>query len=141
VTTSFDRSMKFGGDDPYQYYGCFGYSFKTCRALVDPTSSLWEQAKAVAYNSYYTSDAFYVRKDNTRWNEISFAADLPRFMSRAARMSNATLSVSARNLKVWAQTQTANSSASYWGASYDYGYSSPGVPQATTWQVRVDLDR
>ncbi len=115
---------------------CFG----TCRAVVDPSTPLEEQAKAVHAQS---TGALPEKGDFTRLREVTAALDLPVALTRAMRLRYATLSVSARNLALWTdfggpdpEAGNPNFLSNLWNAA---GGSAAGIPQSRTFSLRLDL--
>jgi TonB-linked SusC/RagA family outer membrane protein len=101
---------------------------RRCRAAVDPTTPLAEQAQVAAIEAAGSS-LFYVPMESgdfTRLREVTVALDLPDGLVRALRLREASLSLSARNLALW---------TSYRGADPE----SFAIPQARAWAVRFDI--
>ncbi|HKT58955.1 MAG TPA: TonB-dependent receptor, partial [Gemmatimonadales bacterium] len=117
--------------------------YTACRAVVDPTSPLADQAKAAALNaapSPAQPGAQYTLLepgDFTRLREVTAALDLPVGVARALRVSSATLSLSARNLALWSGFSGPDpESASVNGVN---GGQALGIPQGRSWALRLDL--
>jgi TonB-linked SusC/RagA family outer membrane protein len=112
----------------------------TCRAVVDPSTPLEEQAKAVHAQS---NGAVPEKGDFTRLREVTTALDLPMALTRAMRLRAATVSVSARNLALWTgfsgpdpEAGNPNFFSNLWNAA---GGSAAGIPQSRTYSVRLDV--
>jgi TonB-dependent SusC/RagA subfamily outer membrane receptor len=140
LSTSFQRKMKYGGYNNQDWGGCY-YGF--CRYQNDITTSLEYQARALAIqNGLSSTDMGYLRYDNTSWSELSAAFNLPRLVTRTLRMSDGSMSISGRNLRLWAkaafvQNAVFNYGGYNFGGDYNWGY--PQVPNGRLYQVRVDL--
>jgi TonB-dependent starch-binding outer membrane protein SusC len=89
--------------------------------------------------------SYVSRGDFTRFRELTIAYDLPRRLYRAAGLGSATLSVSARNLKLWTGFDGADpesaaiSSATVGVGGGVVGGNASGIPQARSWTMRFDL--
>lgn len=137
MTTSITRKMKYTGYDNYQAEGCWATTFRNCRAAVDPSTSLWDQAKM-----YGTYDLYSIRMDNTWWRDASLNFDVPRMFTRMMRVKTARVAFSAQNLRRWAKSPIVdNYGYGNWSSSYDYSWNNTGVPLGRTYQFRVDLDK
>jgi hypothetical protein len=104
---------------------------RRCRALVDPTTPLAEQAQAAALAAAGSSSIRYARLekgDFTRLRELSVSVEMPERWVRAARADRASLSLSARNLALWTA----------FGGD-DPESRSGRMPQARSWTARLDI--
>ncbi len=106
-----------------------------CRALVDRTTPLAEQAAAGARNVRGDYD-FIEPGDFTRLREVGIAIDLPPLMTRALQLSSGTLSLQGRNLALWTSYSGADPESSTIGS---LGASALGIPQGRTWALRFDI--
>lgn len=125
---------------------CF---FAACRAVNDPKAPLKEQAAFIAFNTpeYGRTYAGYEQDGSfTRWREASLSLELPARYARMIRAREASLVLSARNLKLWSKykgldpevTQNPNLTGNG-GAVWDLGYDNPVSPQSRYWIVRLNL--
>src|SRR5690606_32929133 len=84
----------------------------TLRGAVDPTATLSEQAKVMASwagaapGQPGTGYVFLEPGDFIRLREVSVSLNVPDHWARAARLRNAMLTVSGRNLALWAPDYT-----------------------------------
>jgi hypothetical protein len=107
----------------------------TCRALVDPSTSLAEQAQTLSASSI----AYGIPEPGsfTRLREVTAALDLPPGVARALRVRSATFALSARNVALWTKFGGPDpESATVSGA---IGGVAAGIPQGRTWTFRLDL--
>jgi hypothetical protein len=105
-----------------------------CRARVDPSTPLAEQAvgAALSQSDYEIIEA----GDFTRLREVSVAVDLPVGAARALRLRSATLSLQGRNLALWTSYSGADpESASLTSVSAQ----ELGIPQGRSWTLRLDV--
>jgi hypothetical protein len=74
-----------------------------CRGTVDPRAPLWEQARAVAVrlDPARTQAGFMEPGDFTRLREVAINARLPESWARALRGRDASVTLAARNLRLW----------------------------------------
>jgi TonB-dependent SusC/RagA subfamily outer membrane receptor len=112
----------------------------TCRAAVDRSTPLAEQARAQA--------ALFVgspveKGDFIRLREVSLAVDLPASAARALRVRWATLAVSARNLALWTDFSGPDPESA--ALRFDQepaavrGQQANGVPLGRSFELRIDL--
>lgn len=134
----------------------------TCRAAVDPTAPLAEQAEVVAFFSGPVQGAtatygFLEKADFTRLREVTVAWDLPGHLVRALRLRQASVSLSGRNLALWTSFSgpdpesvlnafgtgvgggVANVTTTTAGQLASGGSAASGIPQARTWTLRLDV--
>jgi len=108
----FNRTLRLNA--MFDYKGGFkiansGKSFQcgnnpACPGLSNPDAAVEDQAAAVAFTAkapLNTSWGFLEKGDFVRFRELSATYTLPASISRHARARDATLSLGARNLKVW----------------------------------------
>jgi TonB-linked SusC/RagA family outer membrane protein len=120
----FNRTLRLNA--MFDYKGGFkiangGKSFQcgnnpACPGLSNPDAAVEDQAAAVAFTAkapLNTSWGFLEDGDFVRFRELSATYTLPSRISRYARARDATLSLGARNLKVW---------TNYKGADPEEGY-------------------
>jgi hypothetical protein len=103
-----------------------------CRALVDPSTPLVEQAQAFPQPE---------PGDFTRLREVTAAVELPGRLVRALRVRSATLAVSARNLALWSDFSGPDpeSASPAPGGSPTLSSTAAGIPQGRSWMLRLDL--
>jgi len=88
----------------------------TCSEKSDSSSSLWRQARTVAanYTTQCTNIGFYENGRFWRFRELSATIEVPeRYSRRYLRAENVSLSLGARNLKVWTKYTGEDPEASY----------------------------
>jgi len=71
------------------------------RAINDPTTPLWEQARTVGQFQGGTRWGFYEDGSFTRWRELSVSLNIPERFVRGLNGRSAILSLSGRNLAVF----------------------------------------
>jgi TonB-linked SusC/RagA family outer membrane protein len=104
-----------------------------CRAAVDPSTPLAEQAAAVVASSAPPIEP----GDFTRLREVTASLDLPAGLVRAVRLRSATLSVAVRNLALWKSfsgPDPESAPVSGW-----QGGTASEIPQSRSWVFRLDL--
>jgi TonB-dependent SusC/RagA subfamily outer membrane receptor len=102
-----------------------------CRAAVDRTAPLAEQAKVVADQEKGLFGTGYVTMepgDFTRLREVSVSLELPDRLVRAARLTRGAFSLSVRNLALW---------TAYGGADPESRFNTL-LPQSRAWTARFD---
>jgi TonB-linked SusC/RagA family outer membrane protein len=88
----------------------------TCSEKSDPNSPLWRQARTVAanYTTQRTSIGYYENGRFWRFRELSATIELPQqYVQRYVRAENVSLSLGARNLKVWTKYTGEDPEANY----------------------------
>jgi hypothetical protein len=110
----------------------------TCRAVVDPSTPLAEQAEAAAA---IWAGRLPEKADFTRLRELTAAVDLPASLARALRVSSASLALTARNVALWTdfsgpdpESAVPDTQNPVGGVAY-----AAGVPQGRSWTLRLDL--
>jgi hypothetical protein len=124
ITAAFDNK---GGGAIFNQYNFLCTQTATCEAKSNPNASLWDQARSVAANNgtvvngkKYTSNLGYY-ENGQFWRFREFAANitLPQHpVQRFLRAQDASLTLGARNLKIWTK---------YTGEDPESNYSSDGV--------------
>lgn len=124
-------------------------NFGSCRARNDPDAPLREQAAYVAFTKPGLTYAGYFEDGTfTRWSEASLSYSIHEsLLDRIGiGVSNATITLSARNLKLWTDYSgldpevTANPSLTgNFGTLWDLGYDNPASPQSRYWLLRVTV--
>jgi TonB-linked SusC/RagA family outer membrane protein len=120
-----------------------------CRARNDPNAPLREQAAYIAFTKPGLTYAGYEEDGTfTRWAEASLSYQLHESLLRRIGLgvSRATLSLSARNLKVWTNysgldpevTQNPSLTGNF-GTVWDLGYDNPVSPPSRYWILRMTL--
>jgi hypothetical protein len=109
----------------------------TCRAVVDPSTPLAEQAEVVAA---IWAGRLPEKADFTRLRELTAAVDLPASLARALRVSSASLALTARNVALWTDFSGPDpeSASPGLGNPVSGGYAA-GIPQGRSWTLRLDL--
>jgi TonB-linked SusC/RagA family outer membrane protein len=74
-----------------------------CRGVADRNAPLWEQARAVAVrlDPSRTQFGFMEAADFTRLREVAINAQLPQSWARAMKGRDVSVTLAARNLKLW----------------------------------------
>jgi hypothetical protein len=88
----------------------------TCIEKSNTIAPLWQQARTVAanYTAVRTSLGFFEKGDFWRFRELSVTADVPeRFAAKYARARNLSITLGARNLKVWSNYTAEDPEANY----------------------------
>jgi TonB-linked SusC/RagA family outer membrane protein len=78
-------------------------SRNNCRALMDPTAPLWEQARTVAVRQFGTSvlGGFFEKGDFVRWREVALTFNMPQeWANRVFRGRSLVATAAARNLGI-----------------------------------------
>jgi TonB-linked SusC/RagA family outer membrane protein len=124
ITAAFDNK---GGGAIFNQYNFLCTQTATCEAKSNPNASLWDQARSVAANNgtvvngkKYTSNLGYY-ENGQFWRFREFAANitLPQHpVQRFLRAQDASLTLGARNLKIWTK---------YTGEDPESNYSSDDV--------------
>lgn len=101
---------------------------RRCRAAVDASTPLAEQAEAAALESAGSSFRYALMEpgDFTRLREVGVTWDLPDRWTGVMKLSRASLGIAARNIALWS----------------DYSGIDPetsGIPQARSWMLRLDV--
>lgn len=146
ISALFERRSGFTQVDQLKVQQC-GF-LSNCRAAVDPSTPLARQAEVAALGQaapgFSQTPYTFVENGNfTRLREVSMAVDLPAGLLRAARVRQATLSLSARNLALWKSFSGPDPESAIYGsgglANGITGGFAGGVPQSRTWSVRLDV--
>jgi TonB-linked SusC/RagA family outer membrane protein len=122
-------------------------NFGGCRARNDPNASLREQAAYVGFTKPGLTYAGYLEDGTyTRWAEASLSYQVSEDMLGRIGLgvTNATITLSARNLKLWTNysgldpevAQNPNLTGNF-GTLWDLGYDNPVAPQSRYWTIRV----
>jgi TonB-linked SusC/RagA family outer membrane protein len=120
-----------------------------CRARNDPDAPLREQAAYIAFTKPGLTYAGYFEDGTfTRWAEASISYNVhERFLQRMRLgVSSATLTLSARNLKLWSDYSGLDPEVTAlpdltgnFGTVWDLGYDNPVSPPSRYWIARVTL--
>lgn len=110
-----------------------------CLALLDKSSSLADQAEG--WRQFRSTNNSPVAKgDFVRLREVSATIDLPARMLTMARLRTGSLSISARNPKLWTAFPGADPESSFMtGATSREKSASENMPQSRSWMLRFDL--
>jgi outer membrane receptor protein involved in Fe transport len=119
-------------------------NFAACRGSVDPAASLSEKAAFLGYRgglARSTTAGFVEDGTFTRLRDVSVSYALSPGLVRDLHVSEATITLSGRNLALWTsysgadpEVQTIFGSNEY-GAAVDQG----GIPPATYWLLRISV--
>jgi TonB-linked SusC/RagA family outer membrane protein len=111
---------------------------QNCQALVDPSTSLFNQARAISgVFGDYAEDASFVRL-----REANIAWTVPNKFARAIRASAATVTLTGRNLLLWLPNFSGwdseiNTAAGVSGDGPNYNFVQPGQPRFVTLRVQL----
>jgi len=112
-----------------------------CRAELDPTAPLWQQAAVVALRESGTTTQYgYIeRADFLRLREASATYELPAAVARAFRADRLTFTVAGRNL--WKTTKFAgiDPEANYFGGPTGIVSNFQTQPPPTYWTFRLNV--
>lgn len=125
ISTLLDRHSGFVQVDRTEWLQC---SSRRCRAAVDPSTSLSEQARVTALEAAGCSCWYMPMQpgDFTRLREVAMTLDMPDHWMRAVKLGRGTIGVSARNLALWTSFSGPDPEATR-------------LPQARAWAVRLDI--
>ena len=107
ISAAFDNK---GGAAIFNQYNFLCTQTSTCEAKSNPTDALWHQARSVAANNgtvyngtkFTSSLGYYENGQFWRFRELAAMITLPqRPVQRFLRAQDASLTLGARNLKVW----------------------------------------
>lgn len=113
-----------------------------CRAVNDPTTPLWEQARIVSFqhtNFGGTWAGFLEDASFTRWRELSFSINVPERLFGLVGARSAVLTLTGRNIALFTDyTGKDPEVSSSPGSPSGQGYSdNPTVPQSRYWILRL----
>lgn len=120
----------------------FRCQFRVCRARIDVTAPLWDQARHVARDlAADRSQAGYREVGTfTKLREVSLTFFLPRSVASRFQSTGASLTLSARNLITWTDYTGIDPEINRSGSSDNFGTSeflTQGIPRYVT--VRLNL--
>ncbi|MGE3615359.1 MAG: SusC/RagA family TonB-linked outer membrane protein [Gemmatimonadales bacterium] len=112
-------------------------AIQNCAGFNNPEASLFEQARAVSFTfGSYATDAKFIRL-----RELSLGWTLPKQALNFFRAANGTLTLTARNLKLWTGFTSwdpeINTAAGTNGDGPNYNFVQPGQPR--TFLLRLNL--
>ncbi|HEY4303857.1 MAG TPA: SusC/RagA family TonB-linked outer membrane protein [Gemmatimonadaceae bacterium] len=93
-----------GGNKLFNYteaFRCTTSAFQNCKAVSDPSSSLSEQARAIAYQTYATYAGYIEPAGFTKLRVVSLGLNLPSALLQHSGFSAGTVTLSGHNLKTW----------------------------------------
>lgn len=120
----------------------FRCNFRLCRGLVDPTTPLDEQAKAVAavYHPAQTAYGFVEKGDFWKLRELSVSYAVPSEWAAYMRASRASITLTGRNLATWTDYSGLDPEINDNGSSTNFGFRDfLTQPPIRTWTVRLNL--
>jgi TonB-linked SusC/RagA family outer membrane protein len=91
--------------------------FATCRAINDPSSPLWEQARAVADFEFGTVAGYVEDASFTKLREVALTIFAPSAWAERAGLSGVSLTLAGRNLATWTDYTGADPEVNYAGQS------------------------
>ena len=146
--TLFDRIRLYGlldykGDYvSYNNTERFRCRFRLCRALIDRSTPLDDQARAVAslYHPSQTITGYLEDASFWKLREVSATVFLPEEWASTMRASRATLTVTGRNLKTWTDYTGMDPEINSQGSADNFG-TGEFLTQAPVryWTMRVNL--
>lgn len=92
-------------------------TFANCRAINDPSASLWEQARAVADFEYGTVAGYMEDASFTKLREIALTLTAPTSWANRAGVEGMSLTLAGRNLATWTDYTGADPELNYAGQS------------------------
>jgi TonB-linked SusC/RagA family outer membrane protein len=115
--------------------------FNNCQAVNDPTASLEDQARAVAFNSdRYGRTLYGYLEDGSfvRWRELAVTYSVPDAFARPLRARTASITLTGRNLRLFTGYSGVDPESN--DAVGSEGYSDNSTPPAARyWLLRVNL--
>ena len=122
-------------------------SYGSCKARNDPNASIAEQAPYAAFAGPTLTYAGYAEDGSfTRWAEASVVWDAARQLKRMVGNRAATLTFSARNLKLWTKYSGLDPEVTAlpdltgnFGTVWDLGYDNPVSPLPRYFILRLSL--
>jgi hypothetical protein len=109
-----------------------------CRESYDPTTSLAEQAKIVAYTTTGSTWGYIYDATFLRLREVSVTALAPHAIARMARAREAALTIAGRNIAFWTKYPDGDPEVNA-NIGANNPYTSPTSPAARYWIARVSL--
>jgi len=111
-----------------------------CRGLVDPTASLWEQARVVALRETGTTTqyGFMEKADFLRLRELAVTYVLPQSWAQAARARSLSITLAGRNLIKWTSYTGLDPESNYFSGSRGSVSDFQTQPPPTYWTFRVN---
>jgi len=118
-----------------------------CRAKNDPNAPMSDQARYIAFSGPTLTYAGYAQNGSfTRWAEASVSWEAGDRVRQAVRGRKVTVTVSARNLKLWTKYDGVDPEVAAnpelggnFGTLWDLGYDNPVSPQPRYFIVRLTL--
>jgi hypothetical protein len=120
----------------------FRCRFRLCRALVDRDTPDWEQARAVAYvlDGSQSLDGYIEKADFIKFRELAFTFFVPSDWAQAFRASNATVTLTGRNLATWTDYTGMDPEINSAGSSDNFGTSEfLTQPPVRLWTLRFSF--
>lgn len=148
VLTLFERFRVYGlldyrGDYvAYNNTERFRCRFQLCRALIDPTTPLEEQSRAVASLYHPTQTVWGYLEDADFWKlrEVSLTYDLPESLASQFRATTASITLTGRNLATWTDYSGMDPEINSAGSDDNFGISEfLTQPPVRYFTVRVNL--
>ncbi len=111
-----------------------------CRGLIDPTASLWEQARVVALRETGTTTqyGFMEKADFLRLRELAVTYVLPQSWAQAARARSLSVTLAGRNLMKWTSYTGLDPESNYFSGSRGSVSDFQTQPPPTYWTFRVN---
>ncbi len=120
----------------------FRCRFRLCRALVDRTTPLDDQARAVGavYHGSQTIDGYLEKADFWKFRELSVSYRVPETWAAKIRATRASIVVTGRNLGTWTDYTGTDPEINSAGAGDNFGVGEfLTQPPIRYWTLRVNL--
>jgi hypothetical protein len=117
--------------------------FSDCRAVQDPSTPLWDQARAVAARFHSTPTTGGYREDAsfTKFREMSVSFFVPEDWAAKMRASRAVFTITGRNLWTWTDYTGVDPELNMGGSSTNFGTSDfLTQPPLRYWTARLTLN-
>jgi hypothetical protein len=114
-----------------------------CRAVHDPSTPMWDQARAVARNFHSTpTDYGYMEEgDFIKFRELSLSFFIPEGWAAKMRASRATFTITGRNLFTWTDYTGVDPEVNDQGSSSNFGSRDfLTQPPLRYWMARLTLN-
>ncbi len=120
----------------------FRCRFELCRALVDPSTPLAEQERAVAslYHPSQTVAGYLEDADFIKFRELSVSYQIPTSISQRFRSDRATVTLTGRNLATWTDYTGMDPEINSAGSGDNFGISEfLTQPPVRYWTLRFNF--
>ena len=114
-----------------------------CRALQDPSTPLWDQARAVANRFHSSPTTWGYREDASfiKFREVSMSFFVPEEWAAKMRASRAVFTVTGRNLHTWTDYTGVDPELNMTGSAQNFGSEDfLTQPPLRYWTARLTLN-